>query len=128
MVKTTYALTLFTAVSLAAPLRQSGGGGGSENLIGAGTAGGKVNDVVAGILGKLAPRDNNDNSDSGDKVIRHGSLFEELPIVGSLFRDSKKQSRSLTGDLASLPFLGDLLGGVCIALLFLSLDGMLTIT
>jgi len=113
MVKTTYALTLFTAVSLAAPLRQTGGSGGSENLIGAGTAGGKVNDVVADLFKELTPRDNNDNSNNGDKVVKHGSLFEELPIVGSLFGGSKKQTRSFTGDLAGLPLLGDLFGGVC---------------
>lgn len=113
MVKTTYALTLFTAVSLAAPLRQTGGSGSSENFIGAGSAGGKVNDVVADLFKELTPRDNNDNSDNGDKVVKHGSLFEELPIIGSLFGGSKKQTRSFTGDLASLPLLGDLFGGVC---------------
>jgi hypothetical protein len=110
MVKTTYALTLFTAMSLAAPLKQFGGSSGSENLIGAGTAGGKVNDVVSGLFRELTPRD---TSEFGDKVTKHGSLFEELPIVGSLFHNSKKQTRSFTGDLAKLPLLGDLFGGVC---------------
>ncbi|KAJ5923966.1 hypothetical protein N7466_008153 [Penicillium verhagenii] len=81
MVKTTYALTLFTAVSLAAPLGQTGSGG-SGNLIGAGSAGGQVNDVLNGLFKELTPQPK-----------------------------GEKQARSFTGDLSKLPILGDLFGG-----------------
>lgn len=117
MVKTTYALTLFTAVSLAAPVQKSGSGG-SENFIGAGTADGKVNDVVKGLFKELTPRGEEGASSS------HGNLLAKLPIVGSLLagsqddgdddgEDASKSKRSLTGDLAHIPFLGELFGGVC---------------
>ncbi|KAJ5925141.1 hypothetical protein N7454_007780 [Penicillium verhagenii] len=81
MVKSTYALTLFTAVSLAAPLGQTGSGG-SGNLIGAGSAGGQVNDVLKGLFKELTPQPK-----------------------------GEKQARSFTGDLSKLPILGDLFGG-----------------
>lgn len=76
MVKTTYALTLFAAVSLAAPVpsgqdnaqvRRDGHG----NLIGAG-ADGSVNQ----ILSSLAPR----GQSRGNKP----DLISSLPIVGGL--------------------------------------------
>lgn len=79
MVKSTYALTLFAAVSLAAPLPQGGGGsGGHGNLIGAGTAGGMVNDIVEKkLLGSLTPRE-------GEKGKKKIDLVYDLPIVGAL--------------------------------------------
>ncbi|KAJ5646052.1 hypothetical protein N7490_002424 [Penicillium lividum] len=101
MVKTTYALTLFVAVSLAAPIHQAGSG----NFIGAGTEGGEVNDVVKGILKELTPRGESEKSGG------HGNLIDELPIVGQLLGNSAKQSRSITGGLSNIPLLGELLGG-----------------
>lgn len=107
MVKTTYALTLFTAVSLAAPV-QKGGSGGGENFIGAGTANGQVNDVVKGLFKELLPR----GDEKGASGL--GGLLDNLPIVNSLLGSGGgKQKRSLTGDLAKLPLLGEIFGGVC---------------
>ncbi|KAJ5702917.1 hypothetical protein N7488_010465 [Penicillium malachiteum] len=106
VVKTTYALTLFTAVSLAAPM-QKGGSGGSENFIGAGTANGQVNDVVKGLFKELTPRDSDDGGSS-----KHGNMLDSIPIIGSLLSGSGNQGkRSFTGDLANFPLLGELFGG-----------------
>lgn len=77
MVKTSYAISLFTASALAAPLRQAPRDGG-ENLIGAGTANGVVNDAVNGIVRKLTPRDEAEHGTG------HGNLIDKLPFVGSL--------------------------------------------
>ncbi|KAJ6014019.1 hypothetical protein N7540_008610 [Penicillium herquei] len=106
VVKTTYALTLFTAVSLAAPM-QKGGSGGSENFIGAGTANGQVNDVVKGLFKNLTPRDGDDGGSS-----KHGNLINNIPLLGPLLGSSNNQEkRSFTGDLANFPLLGELFGG-----------------
>ncbi|KAJ5732071.1 hypothetical protein N7493_003552 [Penicillium malachiteum] len=106
VVKTTYALTLFTAVSLAAPM-QKGGSGGSENFIGAGTANGQVNDVVKGLFKELTPRDSDDGGSS-----KHGNILDSIPLIGDLLGGSGNQEkRSFTGDLANFPLLGELFGG-----------------
>lgn len=104
MVKTTYALTLFTAVSLAAPVQKA-----DRNFIGAGTADGQVNDVVKGLFKNLTPREEV-NADAST----HGNLIDKLPIVGSLLGGSsgKQSRRSFTGDLANFPLLGEIFGGV----------------
>lgn len=70
MVKTTYALTLFAAVSLAAPVPNPDGSG---NLIGAG-ADGSVNQLIA----KLTSRATKEGS------TEHKNLIEEIPIIGSM--------------------------------------------
>lgn len=164
MVKTTYALTLCAAVALAAPLLPSendAGTGmvhlrrdGSGNFIGAGTAGGEVNDMIASLLNpKLSSRDNEpvddkkpagDDKDSKDgKNPKDGKdakgkkkpeppqhhIINNLPVVGQLLGGVPKRSiehnpRSLTGDLGSFPLLGGLFGGVC----FISFPGFNTDT
>jgi hypothetical protein len=67
MVKTTYALTLFAAVSLAAPVPNPDGSG---NLIGAGADGG-VNQLIA----KLTSRATEEG---------HKNLIEDIPILGPM--------------------------------------------
>lgn len=109
MVKTTYALTLFVAMSLAAPLPPVGNDAtsighvrrdGTGNLIGAGTADGAVNEMIKGIT---TPKSNHpDGEDKKGKkaaeikaadqkekekkpVVTHSPL-EALPLVGPLLR------------------------------------------
>lgn len=76
--KTTYALTLFTAVSLAAPVQQTQNDpvrrDGSGNFIGAG-ADGAMNEAVGELFKDLSPRGN-----GGE----HRNLIDGIPIVGSL--------------------------------------------
>lgn len=78
MVKTTYALTLFTAVSLAAPVQQARNDAmrrdGSGNLIGAG-ADGAMNQAIGEVFKDLSPR-----ADGGE----HRNLIEDIPVVGKL--------------------------------------------
>lgn len=80
MVKTIYAISLFTATGLAAPLRPVARDDGG-NFIGAGTAHGAVNDAVNGLLGKLTPR----AEEAG-----HTNLIDNLPVVGSLLGGVRK--------------------------------------
>jgi hypothetical protein len=70
MVKTTYALTLFAAVSIAAPVAQPDGSG---NLLGAGAEGG-LNKLVS----KLTARGDEDTTNE------HKNLIEEIPILGPM--------------------------------------------
>jgi hypothetical protein len=105
MVKTTYALTLFTAVSLAAPLPPSGNDGnavghmrrdGTGNFIGAGTADGAVNQMVENLAKpnsdhpeSVEPKKNKvDEIKAADKTktkTQH-SILESIPLVGPLLR------------------------------------------
>lgn len=109
MVKTTYALTLFAAVSLAAPLPPAGSEGngvdhmrrdGTGNLLGAGNANGAVNEMVKGLADHQsdhpASLDEGHKMDSKAAEIKAAdkkqkqenehSILEELPVVGSLLR------------------------------------------
>jgi hypothetical protein len=82
MVKTTYALTLFAAISLAAPVPNPDGSG---NLIGAG-ADSSINE----LNGKLVPRNTEDGS------VEHKNLIEEIPIIGAMLGNvSSSNIRSL---------------------------------
>lgn len=105
MVKTTYALTLFVAVSLAAPLPPAGNDGngvghtrrdGTGNFLGAGTADGAVNHVVEDLA-----KPNSDHPESMDpkkskvdeikaadkeKTKAEHSILESIPVVGPLLR------------------------------------------
>lgn len=82
MVKTTYALTLFAAISLAAPVPNPDGSG---NLIGAG-ADSSINELI----GKLVPRNTEDGS------VEHKNLIEEIPIIGAMLGNvSSSNIRSL---------------------------------
>lgn len=108
MVKTTYALTLFVAMSLAAPLPPVGNDAtsvghmrrdGTGNLIGAGTADGAVNEMIKGLA--TPKSDHPDGEDKKGKkaaeikaaeqkkkekpVVAHSPL-EALPLVGPLLR------------------------------------------
>lgn len=74
MVKTTYALTLFAAVSLAAPIANPDGSG---NLIGAG-ADSALTGAVEQLTGKLDTRETKKTSNE------HKNLIEEIPIIGSM--------------------------------------------
>ena len=74
MVKTTYALTLFAAVSLAAPVPNPDGSG---NLIGAG-ADSALTGAVEQLTGELGARDNKQGSN------QHKNLIEEIPIIGKM--------------------------------------------
>jgi hypothetical protein len=81
MVKTTYALTLFAAVSLAAPVPNPDGNG---NLIGAG-ADGAVNQLIS----ELPSRATKEGS------TEHKSIIEDIPILGPML-GSVRCRRSLT--------------------------------
>jgi hypothetical protein len=82
MVKTTYALTLFAAISLAAPVPNPDGSG---NLIGAG-ADSSINELI----GKFVPRNTEDGS------VEHKNLIEEIPIIGAMLGNvSSSNIRSL---------------------------------
>lgn len=106
MVKTTYALTLFAAMSLAAPLPSAGNVAtsvghmrrdGSGNLVGAGTADGAVNEMVKGLatpesdhqagqddMGKKAAEIK--AADQKKKNMAAHSPLEDVPLIGSLLR------------------------------------------
>jgi hypothetical protein len=78
MVKTTYALTLFTAVSIAAPVAQPDG---SSNLLGAGADG-----ALNKLFSKLTGRSEKEGSSN-----EHKNLIEDIPILGPMLgevRDS----------------------------------------
>ncbi|KAJ5325004.1 hypothetical protein N7476_003604 [Penicillium atrosanguineum] len=139
MVKTTYALTVFVAMSLAAPLPPAGNDvtgiiarDGTGNFIGAGTADGAVNEMIKGLA---TPK--NDQPATDDKMAKMGkkaaaikaadekkkekkpvvthSALESLPLLGPLLRPvplkRDNEARSFTGDLSNLPLLGSLFGG-----------------
>lgn len=78
MVKTTYAFTLFTAVSLAAPVQQLARDG-TGNLIGAGDADGAMNQAVGKIFKDLSPRDT-----EGQGSGKHRNIIDGIPIVNTL--------------------------------------------
>lgn len=105
MVKSTYALTLFAAVSLAAPLPPAGNDGngvghmrrdGTGNFIGAGTADGAVNQMVKNLAQNdsdhpdsvAAPMDKADEAKAADKkkTKTEHSILEDIPLVGPLLR------------------------------------------
>lgn len=111
MVKTTYALTLFVAMSLAAPMPPAGNDGtgvmardGTGNFLGAGTADGAVNEMIKGLAnpesdkpvpvpedqmgkkGKKAAEKAADAKKLDNKPVVTHSPLESLPIVGTLLR------------------------------------------
>jgi len=108
MVKTTYALTLFAAVSLAAPLAPVGNDvtsighmrrDGTGNLIGAGTADGAVNEMIKGLATPQSDRPDAEDKKSkkaeqikaaekkkNEKPKVEHSPLESLPLVGPLLR------------------------------------------
>lgn len=105
MVKSAYALTLFAAVSLAAPLPPAGndlnGVGhmrrdGTGNFIGAGTADGAVNQMIENLAQQDSdhpdsvppPMDKADEIKAADKkkTKSEHSILENLPLVGPLLR------------------------------------------
>ncbi|CAG8220233.1 unnamed protein product [Penicillium salamii] len=107
MVKTTYALTLFAAVSLAAPIANPDGSG---NLIGAG-ADSALTGAVEQLTGKLDTRETKKTSNE------HKNLIEEIPIIGSML-GNKHSSKRATSDTSAehknlideIPIVGGLLG------------------
>ncbi|KAJ5333872.1 uncharacterized protein N7506_007655 [Penicillium brevicompactum] len=133
MVKTTYALTLFAAVSLAAPIPNPDGSG---NLVGAGAdsaLGGAVQQLThtlgmrdtkktgnqhknlieeIPIIGKMLGNKHDAKRDTSDKNAEHKNLIEEIPIVGSLLgKKHESQRRGLGGGgLSSLPIVGGVFG------------------
>lgn len=105
MVKTTYALTLFAAVSLAAPVPPAGNDGngvghmrrdGTGNFIGAGTADGAVNQMVENLAkpNRDHPKSLDSKKSKADeikaadkkKTKSEHSILESIPIVGPLLR------------------------------------------
>jgi hypothetical protein len=105
MVKTTYALTLFAAMSLAAPLPAGNDAtsvghmrrGDTSNLIGAGSADGAVNEMIKGLA---TPKSDHPAADEMDKKaaeikaadqkkknkpVAHSPL-EDVPLIGPLLR------------------------------------------
>lgn len=106
MVKTTYALTLFAAVSLAAPVPPAGNDGngvghmrrgGTGNFIGAGTADGAVNQMVENLAKpnsdhpesvepKKGKADDSKAADKKGKTEKQHSILEDIPLVGPLLR------------------------------------------
>jgi hypothetical protein len=133
MVKTTYALTLCAAVALAAPLPPSendAGTGmvhmrrdGSGNFIGAGTAGGEVNDMIASLLQpKLSSRDGEpadekkpvgDEKPAGDDKDSKDGKDDKDGKDGKDAKGKKKTPEPPKHHIInSLPIIGTLLGGV----------------
>ncbi|CAG7924992.1 unnamed protein product [Penicillium olsonii] len=101
MVKTTYALTLFAAVSLAAPVPFPDGSG---NLIGAG-ADSALTGAVEQLTGELGARDNKQGSN------QHKNLIEEIPILGKMLGNKQSSKRAEHKNLIDeLPIVGELLG------------------
>lgn len=108
MVKTFYALTLFAAVSLAAPLPPAGDDAtsvahmrrdGTGNFIGAGTADGAVNQMIeglatpksdhppaAGAAGKKGKKVEEIKAADKQKVESQHSILEAIPLVGPLLK------------------------------------------
>lgn len=74
MVKTTYALTLFAAFSLAAPVPNPDGSG---NLVGAG-ADSALGSAVEELTHSFGIRDNKQTGN------QHKNLIEEIPIIGKM--------------------------------------------
>lgn len=100
--KTTYALTLFAGVCLAAPVPQIGDRvtgvdnlrrDGTGNLIGAGTADGAVNEMVKNLATPSSDHPSSlDHKAAEIKAAeqkqqkQQPSLLEEVPLVGPLLR------------------------------------------
>lgn len=108
MVRTTYALTLFAAVSLAAPLPPAGNDAtsvghmrrdGTGNFIGAGTADGAVNHMIEGLAspksdhpaaaapaGKKGKKAEEIKAADKQKIQSQHSVLEAIPLVGPLLK------------------------------------------
>lgn len=102
MVKTAYAVTLFAAASLAAPVPPSADVTGVKNLrrdgtgnfIGAGTADGAVNEMVKNLA--TSSSDHPSSLDHKEAEIKaanqkqkaqsHHSILESIPLIGPLLR------------------------------------------
>jgi hypothetical protein len=82
MVKTTYALTLFAAVSLAAPVPNPDGSG---NLVGAG-ADSALGGAVQQLTHSLGMRDTKKTGN------QHKNLIEEIPIIGKMLGNVRYSS------------------------------------
>lgn len=130
MVKTTYALTLCAAVALAAPLPPSENDAGTDmvhmrrdgsgNFIGAGTAGGEVNDMIASLLNpKLSSRDSepaDNKKPAGDEKPAGDDKPTGDDKDGKDGKDAKGKKKKPEPPqhhiINSLPIVGQLLGGV----------------
>ncbi|CDM37314.1 hypothetical protein DTO013E5_7562 [Penicillium roqueforti] len=101
MVKTTYALTLFAAVSLAAPVAQ---------LTGRAEAQGSVEHKnIIGDIPLLGPMLAGKQDAKRDE---HHNLIDELPVIGKLLgNDKQNQRRDIGKDgISGLPIIGGLFG------------------
>lgn len=110
MVKTTYALTLFVAMSLAAPMPPAGNDmtgvmarDGTGNLIGAGTADGAVNEMVKGLV---TPK--NDHPVADDKMDKTDKKAAEIKAADDKKKNQKKPVVAHS-PLESLPLIGPLM-------------------
>ena len=115
MVKTTYALTLFAAVSIAAPLQRNAldmaatqpmRRDGSGNLLGAGS-GGAMNDLVGQAYSqlekqatdKLGEKTAQRTEGAQDARKHNANILENVPIVGSMLAGSvRRTDADDTGD------------------------------
>ena len=112
MVKTTYALTLFVAMSLAAPLPPAGNDvngvmarDGTGNFLGAGTADGAVNEMIKGLATPESDQPTAD--DKMDKMDKKGKKAAEIKAAEAKKKDKKPVMTH--SPLEGLPLVGPLL-------------------
>ncbi|KAJ6177840.1 hypothetical protein N7519_008301 [Penicillium mononematosum] len=101
MVKTTYALTLFAAVSLAAPVSQLTGRAEKQGSV-------EHKNILQGLtnLNQIVKRD--------ESQPEHHNVIDELPIIGKLLGNDKQnqnQRRDIADEgISGLPLVGGLFG------------------
>ncbi|KAJ5554865.1 hypothetical protein N7535_007309, partial [Penicillium sp. DV-2018c] len=101
MVKSTYALTLFAAVSLAAPIEQPGARADKHGVV---EHKNLIDDlpIVGSLLGNKHDKRSADDSPT--------DILDDLPVVGSLLGNSIKRRDIGTEGISGLPIIGGLFG------------------
>ncbi|KAJ5201154.1 hypothetical protein N7449_005957 [Penicillium cf. viridicatum] len=105
MVKTTYALTLFAAVSLAAPVAQLNGRAEKQGSV---EHKNLIEDIP--IIGTVLAGKQDAKRDEAQP--QHHNLIDELPVIGRILgNDQQNQRRDIGSDgISGLPLVGGLFG------------------
>ncbi|CAI7671171.1 unnamed protein product [Penicillium discolor] len=105
MVKTTYALTLFAAVSLAAPVAQLNGRAEQQGSV---EHKNLIEDIP--IIGEMLAGKQETKRDGAQP--QHHNVIDELPVIGNLLGNNKENQRRDIGrdGISGLPLVGNLFG------------------
>ncbi|OQD93184.1 hypothetical protein PENSOL_c034G10362 [Penicillium solitum] len=105
MVKTTYALTLFAAVSLAAPVAQLNGRSEQQGSV---EHKNLIEDIP--IIGTMLAGKQETKRDEAQP--QHHNVIDDLPVIGGLLGNNKENQRRDIGrdGISGLPLVGNLFG------------------